>query len=547
MRLSTTLFSLSPRLHWVDDIVFVSTRGITNAGRLRTTGAALHQAPWFRKESQRAFGTIASDLKQSPMLAMFKLQRMYLEATHFKGDGRLHRKHEPKWMNLLDADTQALLRQSWITSDSFDPLAIMLNRPFTGISYAVAEDGLIHNLEQVLGLGRLGNVRQLGALHHPANTDISVDGVNPRKYYIGSDFHHTRACHVLDVMAVMTLMCKNVLVTPSEMLHGRAAAFSHDGLTPAGGDTTKAIDMQAFDEDLHYPDLLKKSAGWPALRAKYGFSDELLHEIIMNRGLLGSLLDIADKVAYVAHDLWMYRAYGHHKPSAAPADIGFNHAYELSEANPLLCSVWDSVEREGNQVYFRDADRLRDFLMIRALQFSNVYFNPRSRFREHTLGSVFTRFLYETGQVTKEQLLEWGDEYLWQVVEEKTGGLSHCFRAMNDRRLNVARFATRQEAEEREVNLIARGNVVFVESVPRKLKTGGHFLVKKNGRLIPFRDAYQAEHDEIQAVGTINYNYYVYHFPMGEVPVPEATRAALDAYQRRRIAERAKGATPGTP
>jgi hypothetical protein len=107
----------------VDDIVFVSTRSIKNAGRLRTTGAALRQTQWFHEESQRAFENIVSDLKQSPMLAMFKLQRMYLEATHFKGDSRLHRKHEPKWMNLLDADTQALLRQSWITGHSFDPLA----------------------------------------------------------------------------------------------------------------------------------------------------------------------------------------------------------------------------------------------------------------------------------------------------------------------------------------------------------------------------------------------------------------------------------------
>jgi len=45
---------------------------------------------------------------------------------------------------------------------------------------------------------------------------------------------------------------------------------------------------------------------WQKLATKYGLLAERLIAIVKNQGVLGELLDLADKIAYVAFDSWVY-------------------------------------------------------------------------------------------------------------------------------------------------------------------------------------------------------------------------------------------------
>ncbi|MBP9728297.1 MAG: hypothetical protein KBD27_02880 [Candidatus Moranbacteria bacterium] len=302
--------------------------------------------------------------------------------------------------------------------------------------------------------------------------------------------------HSLVVMATVSLIGRQVGLSEYEIRHLQVAALTHDVLTPAGGDSVKPIDFAAFDEDVHYEEVFRNNQEWDAVREKYELDESLLASIVNGQGVLGQLLDIADKTSYVAHDLDAYlmmadpRKYSKIVPPQGLLDI-----WDLRKATgPEACKLWDKVRIIDGKVVITDPKKLAGFLKLRALMFRHLYQNPRARYREQMLAILVLEPFYHDGTVTREQLLKMGDYELEQLLGQLTGlrdfrtELSYTLHAPD-----IESFSSREDALIRmQVIAQARPKTLFMlEVFPQPSKKAVRYLVldgKKGVR--PFAEAF---------------------------------------------------------
>ncbi|TSC73975.1 MAG: Uncharacterized protein G01um101433_1120, partial [Parcubacteria group bacterium Gr01-1014_33] len=310
---------------------------------------------------------------------LFQAEQQYLRDTEMDGQ-------EPDWIEEISDDAKRHLRHNAAVQGilpSFEPLAIVPSLPHTGISYIVREEGLLEKLIRAFGIWRLANIRQLGFLQDPIVTSSGARGYS-------LDFPHTRYCHVLDVTAIMTLMLHNNFLDPVLIHTGMMAAITHDTETPAGGDSIKFIDPEAFDEDKNYPQLLKK-VDWSAIQKEYQIPEDLLIDTIQNQGALGTMLDLADKMAYVARDATSYLSRTQPFGTIAYPE-GYRNIAQLLNQFPFICGVWETAKIIRDETVITDAKKLIAFLKLRALLFRELYHHPGARFKEFLLGTTVLEY-----------------------------------------------------------------------------------------------------------------------------------------------------------
>ncbi|MEK7201872.1 MAG: hypothetical protein AAB737_04530, partial [Patescibacteria group bacterium] len=326
----------------------------------------------------------------------------------------VHDGSDPPWVRFCPGDLKRYLRyEKAIHGPPHEPFVIA-HLPFSGVGYVIKENGLTEQTVNVFGLGRLGGIGQLGYLQDP-----SVSEYGTKAYTL--PFHHTRYAHVLDVRVLASLMAVNSRLPRLWRNTLAVAALTHDARTPAGGDTTKLIDPEAFDEDEHYPEVLEET-DWEELRMRYRLSPQLLIDTVQGKGALGQLLDIADKCAYVSRDLAVCQWRDGGESPFYPVPQWFHPFRALIAQSPEVCSIWDCVRvnHEGT-VYFTDAKRLGEFLLVRALLFRELYLHPAARFKEFLLSGFLGKFFYERGELTRDQLLMMTDRDLERFIDQKTG------------------------------------------------------------------------------------------------------------------------------
>lgn len=359
----------SPRALIIQDTAFFESKEVDFKNQ-QLFGKWLLNQEWFKpflpKNVPKGFpDEDCSDVAMSYFL-MMELENAYSAARK--------QEKEPAWLEFLPVAIVRRLEHCYVIREAENQYKIVPQLPYAGFGYVVFGGGLIQEIDTIFGLDRLNGIRLLASLHDP------VIGVGECKVY-PTPFHHTRYVHSLDVCAIATLIGKKCGLSDHDFLTLRIAAQSHDALTPAGGDTIKNIDPEAFDEDTHYPELFLR-AGWKAFRDKYNISESMLAETILGKGLLGSILDISDKLAYTGRDLHMFLSKNRH---GGYAWENFGDSYDrmmsLIAVNPYPCSVWDCAEVRNGQLVFTDKDRFADFLHIRALMFKILYNNASARFR----------------------------------------------------------------------------------------------------------------------------------------------------------------------
>lgn len=324
--------------------------------------------------------------------------------------------------------------------------------PLANASYRVRKEGLVHQTVGACELWRLNRVRQLASLHTPVIAAIGQTNYKVKR------FDHSRLLHSLDVCAVMNLMLSNNHVDADTRRHGKVAALVHDKLTPAHGDAVKLIDPAGFDEDKNIRQAFAGSK-FDDFRTRHKLDVDLLVETIQGRGLLGTLLNFADKISYVARDLQAFLA--HCIPGQASPEQ-YREYMELAlflSSHPDACSVWDCVEIRGCEAFFTDASRLANFLRARAMAFRNIYRNPATRFMEVMFDRVVVGHAYRCGQITREQLLSFTDCELDAVVAKVVGhqGLYEDLSCIG--RPFVETFSSVSDARQRELELMSEGKV----------------------------------------------------------------------------------------
>ena len=411
---------------------------------------------------------------------------------------------EPNWINNKPVSIRTAARRDYAIHHE-DVMHILNRFPNTGLSYMINEGGLCEDVARLFTLWRLQNIRQLGFLQAPwfqdSIMDIPVTG-------------HNRYVHSLDVMTIASVIGHNNDLPRGLFNTLRAAAISHDMGTPAGGDSVKWIDQAALDEDLNYGRLLKQYPERKRIWRKYGISEKRLVETIHNKGVLGQILDIADKLAYVARDLWAcepYLSYG-----AKHLDqYGIRSLMNLVEQYPNPCGIWDSIKIVNGTMVVENVGGLRAFLKIRTLLFRELYMHPNARFGEYLVSRVLVKALYDNDRLTRDQLLAMDDNGLRRVLDEEYSNGRNHFKPVVEEISEGAQcktFRTREEAVGFYNGLRAQGNpFALLEDNTRAIKTGTHFNVPTKDGPRPFVVVYPGDAREIEEMAMIAPAIHVYY------------------------------------
>jgi len=405
-----------------------------------------------------------------------------------------HRGDEPPWMSRLTRTQQRSFRLDYALTET-DLYWAIPTVPYTGIGYLMLDGGLTEATARTFGLSRLAKIAQLGKLHAPITAEV---GNKNHVAYAGL-FHHNRLVHSCNVRALALLMAVNNGLGELDTRTLEIAGLTHDTLTPVYGDGTKPIDPEMFDEDLHYPELLH-GASWERLRDQYRIDEQLLVDTVQGRGILGTILDIADKLSYLSCDLEAY--VGSCQPTRWNENLEtYKEITGVIARRKYLLGVWSAVKVEGGKVFVDDASWLGDVLLLRALMFKNLYFHPGSRYVERMTATILVRHLIDIGRVRKEDLLRMTDEQMDALIYEEFGHDVDPLavgRYVEDQRVHV--FTTLDEARQREEELLNAGvPIVFIDTHP-PAKSGMHLLVRSGNAVLPFAEACPKEAAEIDRV-----------------------------------------------
>lgn len=387
----------------------------------------------------------------------------------------------PAWMQDVPEPYRIEALRAWAERSIDDPM-IVSSFPSTGLGGYVVDldpNTLIGGAFTAFSLFRLSNIRQLAWLTIPV-----LDEDRREADYYPMRHEHTRLVHVLDVAALVTVLAAKLELSSREANTLILAAITHDARTPAGGDTTKLLDRDFFDEDRHYAELLD-GEGIPELLERFDVPRELLVETVHGKGILGRLLDVADKTAYLSRDAAIF----HQRVRGGYAECVEGYAvHDLLRAHPKdAFSAWKSVRIIGEHVVFEDHEALARMLTIRALLFRALYWHPSSRFTEFIVGHVVLRHLIETGVLRKEDLLVWRDEDLDRQIQAYA-----CFGNPTDfGQPHHEGFDDAAALERRCAELSLQEDIVLMtELLPERVSSGTAFRVPCGLGTAPFKEVY---------------------------------------------------------
>lgn len=434
---------------------------------------------------------------------------------------------EPGWVHALPISVQTRLRVHFATHEE-DVLHIFFELPKTGISYLLREGGFCEDVIRALDLWRLAGIKQLGFLQAPWE-----DG---RMLFRQPLSEGTRFTHSCDVFAIASIIAFNNGISAGPQLRTlQFAALTHDVGTPAGGDSVKLVDPSGLDEDLNYPAILTLYPDAPAVIERYGIDREELFRTIRNEGLLGQILDIADKLAYIARDA-SYTA--HHIEGIAheSTEYGIRTLANHIARYPYVCGVWDAVRVREGHVYFDDPSRLLSFLTLRVLMFRELYYHPRARFGEFMMSRLLVKTLYRRGTITKRELLRMRDDDLMRLMDQAYGSGTHSIGGtIASSEARVESFPDLAQACAFCAALAQEGIVfAMIDDDRRAIRPSTAYLVESPDGLVPLAEAFPSDARIIAEMAGMYPLVHVYYLE-GEPAIPqrmlEELRATLSEMQ----------------
>ena len=390
--------------------------------------------------------------------------------------------------------------------ESLEDISFYEFLPYSDLSRWVPEQSTYEEAQRSTNaLNRLGNIKALSFLSFIGPKH------NPNTYYLG--YSHTRFDHSLVVALTTEQILRQNGASLDQINIGIVAGLFHDIAIPALGDATKQLDPKNLDEENFWWETLDKEGRSFVKR----FTDkETLGKIIKNQGLLGEVLDVADRITYTMKDL--YNVIGPIKP-------------EELESNPLLASISDilsSYPKIGNiykevgadsrtgKVFFNDPNMLYAFLLLRANIHKEFYLHPINQGRDLFITKLLEPFYSkeDTSKLTPSLLRQMNDTHLLRIIASKYFPDVHpegAFRNLINWVPLYERFDTEEKAKSKEKELRQNGNIVVVGIKECKSFDSGisYNVVGKNRRIMPFSEFDPQKAKKLQELGESTKGFFV--------------------------------------
>lgn len=277
-----------------------------------------------------------------------------------------------------------------LEGDSYRQYAFL---PNSGLRVIIEEDSVYCDLERTAAVQRLEHVSQLGIV------------TSEMGYAVGAR-HYTRFYHSLMVAALMGTILTRRRFPRALVDLGIVSGFLHDAAIPPYSDQGKLAALVDMDEERNIGALLQA----PDIRALFRKRNLQRRDILACiRGeypIIGPLLNghdniDADRIAYVACD---------------------SHFLGISDEmkryrKENLSDIYHNIHLVDGKIAYRDAERVRDFLFLRALLFHDFYCGPETRGREALMKQALAA-LWQQKILDRKKLLAMTDSDLEKLAQQ---------------------------------------------------------------------------------------------------------------------------------
>lgn len=341
---------------------------------------------------------------------------------------------------------------------------------------------------ETFGLERINKISQLGGIALLPD-EISVYPSSVLKIATPAMIvSTTRWGHSLTAAVVLELMLRNNAFSEREIKKGIASALLHDAAIFPFSDL--AVIEARFNEDQNLPLYLEQIDGTKRedFEKKYGVVCSEIPKIARGKGILGSFLKIADRLAYTAYDsiCFSIRLRERRKKSKR-GENPLEEIVDIFESKPNLFDIFEEVKIDSQKgVCFENAQNLAAFLKVRALMSAHVYLNPE-RLKFQAVVRMLMSNLLAQGEVKIEKFIEMTDlEFI-----AKMGPLLQIGRRKSHENVGFLKFGSKKKFREFLVNasgLPKPSDFFWVEEVPG-FDTLTHLLARdpRDGGIKSFR------------------------------------------------------------
>lgn len=267
---------------------------------------------------------------------------------------------------------------------------------------------------QAFGLERLQEINQLGEINFLVE---EWPIYFPPQYIAGRIERLTggsRWLHTLTTGVVTELILRNNRFPEETIKIGITAALLHDAAITPFSDLVSGMNPQVFDEAQNLPLYLEgiKGGRKEAFERKHSPDYQKILEAVGGQGTLGTILKIADRLAYLAHDSspLVSLLKDKRRISLKRGENPLEELVDIFEENPCLFDIFKEVkfDPEREYSYFEDSHNLDLILRIKALMETYVYRNPR-RLGFQAVVRRETKDLMRRGRITIDDFLRMTD------------------------------------------------------------------------------------------------------------------------------------------
>ncbi len=380
---------------------------------------------------------------------------------------------------------------------------LALDHPLSELDGLYIENPLAKSLLRTAPLRRLKGVGQLGLLVNNSGTESWQRG----------GFYHTRYEHTGVVTDIGERVLRQNGLDEHGVNTGIAGFILHDLGTVGFGDSTKPLDSINLDEEAHWREASNRRI--TTLLKRNNISLEEVDAVIRNEGVLGKVLDIADRTAYVTRDLsaWMndeprrIEHFGRLIPTPdeieAMSEEDLNMAYLYIRYISRMGDIYNDVviDKDAEEVYFKDVNQLRFLLAYRAALHRGLYMHPLNMGREAAFVEILRPFYTADEQQAHEEDQLLSPSKLRKMTDRDVEDHIRKYGTDDQKAVymylrfmhwvpSFEKFETVEQAKQREQDIIGSGaRIIGVREVLGFNPSTDLKVLDKQGNVVSFRDA----------------------------------------------------------